>query len=374
MSGWSGWSGWSGSSGASGWSGWSGWSGNSGWNASPGGGSSPLVVDALTKSRGGIVLTDDVHAQIDPHPDSPQKSGSGQSTWPLMGDTKSMRRWDPAARQAAGLFDLLSGVDFTSYAASKGALDRSVLLLRSPATPLVTMARPDKAFFESQLPIVACWAELREDRASEILTQMTPQLPFWGSVVNLSPSRTPKTLEIIDMALAFACTVVLRFKQAMACPRPADYSALIQPIVPTPGHSAYPSGHSTEAHMIAFVLPKLITSDPKEQAHYAEQLERLAARIAINRTVAGLHFPADSHAGRVMAKSLAEYFLYMCSAVAASDVNARTIDPNDAKVDFDPAFGAPTVGGVAIAGLPGIPKSTSPMSWIWEQAAKEWEK
>ena len=372
MSGWSGWSGWSGSSGASGWSGWSGWSGNSGWNASPGGGASPLVVDALTKSRGGIVLTDDVRAQIDPHPDTAQKSGA--STWPQMGDTKSMRRWDPSARQAAGLFDLLSGVDFASHSAGKGALDRSVLMLRATAAPLVTMVRPDKAFFENQVAIVASWAELREDRASEILTQMTPQLPFWGSVVNLNPSRTPKTLEIIDLALAFASTVVLRFKQAMACPRPADYSALIQPIVATPAHSAYPSGHSTEAHMIAFVLPKLITSDAAEQAHYAEQLERLAARIAINRTVAGLHFPADSHAGRVLAKSLAEYFIYMCSGSAAAGVKARTINPDDAKAEFDPAFGGALIGGEPINGLPEVAKNMSPMSWIWEQAAKEWEK
>ena len=371
----SGWSGWSGSSGASGWSGWSGWSGNSGWNASPGGASNPLVVDALTKSRGGTVLTDDVRAQIDPHPDSSAKSASAQSTWPLMGDTKSMRRWDPSARQAAGLFDLLSGVDFIGNVAVKGAAaDRAVLQLRAVSAPLVTMIRPDKAFFERQIPSVASWAELREDRASEILVQMTPQLPFWGSVVNLSPSRTPKTLEIIDLALAFASTVVLRFKQAMACPRPADYSALIQPVVPTPGHSAYPSGHSTEAHMIAFVLPKLLTSNLQEQAHYAEQLERLAARIAINRTVAGLHFPVDSHAGRVLAKSLAEYFVHMCSGGAVGGVNARTVDPNDAKTDFDPAFGAPTIGGELLTSLPAVPKSTSPMSWIWEQAAKEWEK
>ena len=370
----SGWSGWSGSSGTSGWSGWSGWSGNSGWNASPGGGSSPLVIDALIKSRGGIVLTDDVQAQIDPHPDSQSKTG-GSSTWPALGDTKSMRRWDPSARQAAGLFDLLSGVDFISNVALKGATaDRAVLQLRAASAPLVTMIRPDKAFFESQLPIVASWAELREDRASEILVQMTPQLPFWTSVVNLNPSRTSKTLEIIDLALAFASTVVLRFKQAMACPRPADYSALIQPIVPTPGHSAYPSGHSTEAHMIAFVLPKLITSNLQEQAHYALQLERLAARIAINRTVAGLHFPADSHAGRVLAKSLAEYFIYMCSGAVAGDVHSRTIDPNDAKADFDPAFGGATMGGDAIASLPEVSKSTSPLSWMWEQAAKEWEK
>ena len=47
-----------------------------------------------------------------------------------------------------------------------------------------------------------------------------------------------------------------------------------------------------------------------------EQLMRQAARVAINRTVAGVHFPVDSTAGRVLGVTLAEYFIARCKALA----------------------------------------------------------
>ena len=114
-------------------------------------------------------------------------------------------------------------------------------------------------------------------------------------------------------------------------PKPIDYSALIQPIISTPAHSCYPSGHATEAYMVAFILPELLSLNAAEKLHYANQLEAQAARIAINRTVAGLHFPVDSHAGRVLAKTLAEYFLSYFRL--SGSIVQRTINPNDALDD-----------------------------------------
>jgi hypothetical protein len=46
------------------------------------------------------------------------------------------------------------------------------------------------------------------------------------------------------------------------------------------------------------------------------QLLRLAARIAINRTVAGVHFPVDSAAGAVLGLTLGQYFVNRCSGAA----------------------------------------------------------
>jgi PAP2 superfamily len=69
-----------------------------------------------------------------------------------------------------------------------------------------------------------------------------------------------------------------------------------------PGHPSYPSGHSTNAYTLAFLLA---TPYP----HLKEKLLETAERIARNREVAGLHFRSDSLAGRWLGEQFASAIL-----------------------------------------------------------------
>ena len=83
-------------------------------------------------------------------------------------------------------------------------------------------------------------------------------------------------------------------------------------MIPTPGHGSWPSGHSTEAFAVATLLEAFMdqTRPGKNDGQNSRtQLQRLAARIAVNRTVAGVHYPVDSAVGRLLGTSLGEFFV-----------------------------------------------------------------
>jgi membrane-associated phospholipid phosphatase len=61
-----------------------------------------------------------------------------------------------------------------------------------------------------------------------------------------------------------------------------------------PGHPAYPSGHSTQAHTVALLLAKFVPGQRQE-------LLDAAYVVARNREIGGFHFSSDTIAGQLFA-------------------------------------------------------------------------
>ena len=246
--------------------------------------------------------------------------------------------------------------------------------------------RPSEAQFRAQLDIIEQYADLRIDRAEEITTQLASPVPYMATICYLNPDRTPWTLELLDLALRLAYCVEQRAKYALACKRPNEYSAQIQPMIPTPLHGALPSGHSTEAHIVATVMTRLLHASgvPNYQgAMWPTQFFRLAARIAINRTVAGVHFPADSAAGACLGMTLGQYLVARASHETSYDAwyfNGPAFSGDfDWAAMFDPATrqqqalagGATSINA---AGQPLGANGRSPvLKYIWDKAVEEWQ-
>ena len=92
--------------------------------------------------------------------------------------------------------------------------------------------------------------------------------------------------------------------------------------------------------MVAYALQKLIgwpdfNPAPKVQNHPGTiQLQRLAARISINRVIAGVHFPVDAVAGQRMGQALGEYFV-MRSGLCGCTSWGPAVFPNPVQEDPD---------------------------------------
>jgi hypothetical protein len=127
----------------------------------------------------------------------------------------------------------------------------------------------------------------------------------------------------LALTVRFASTVHQRVKHALNCPRPMLFSPRIQPMIQTLRHGTLPCGHATEAFAVATVMTHLLAEADGDATPFETraadaalamtQHYRLAARIAINRTVAGLHFAADSAAGAVFGTTLGDYLVARCT-------------------------------------------------------------
>jgi len=87
-------------------------------------------------------------------------------------------------------------------------------------------------------------------------------------------------------------------------PRPSHVCPALLPPIQVPGHASYPSGHATQAHLIAKCVQLVLPAAAAMTAPLTADLDALAARIARNREIAGLHYPSDSAAGLVLATGI----------------------------------------------------------------------
>jgi hypothetical protein len=297
-------------------------------------------------------------------------------------DPANLARWADGPRVTACFTELVEGLVFTSSQPKEQAtLAFADLQANAPRRrPLLSLRAPSPAQLKSQLELVAAYADLRPDRAAEIVAQVTFPLPFWSSLIGLHEHRHKKTLQLIDLAFGLAVHVEMRFKHMFAVIRPDELSPQIQPLIPTPGHGSWPSGHATEAFITATVIEALLdAASPRgrkngEACH--EQLQRLAARIATNRVVAGVHYPIDSAVGRLLGTALGEFLV---ARATSGKTHERGFDARDyvasdgSALDFSLHQPLDHGHGYSRAGRP-TPVVRSPlMDWLWKEAVKEWQ-
>jgi PAP2 superfamily len=198
------------------------------------------------------------------------------------------------------------------------------------STIICRISRPGGTIFTKQLELVRAYADLRLDRMAEILAQEMDILSFFAAVMPMSVPRRKATFELLTAVQSLCIGLEMQAKHYCWAPRPTELASDIQPAIPTPEHSTFPSGHATEAFAVATVLHRLASGAGSSTGlAQSAMLFRLAHRIAANRTVAGLHFPVDSAAGAMLGCAIGDAF---CAMLAGEKLQSRSFV---ATADFD---------------------------------------
>jgi membrane-associated phospholipid phosphatase len=171
-------------------------------------------------------------------------------------------------------------------------------------------------------------AELAELKALQRTPAMTSHAWFWewgagGSrawhLWNEQTSR--KVLEYrlaerpLEAARAFALASFAVHDAVVACwdakyaywaMRPFQVDPGLKPLFPAPNHPSYPAAHACISTAAGHTLAGLFPRD-------AEALRALAKQAADSRMWAGIHFPSDVEAGRVIGEAVAKQAVVLAS-------------------------------------------------------------
>ena len=93
--------------------------------------------------------------------------------------------------------------------------------------------------------------------------------------------------------------VVMALKHNFNRVRPSFLEPKLTPPIVIPAHASYPSGHATEAHMMAHIMSEKY---PNQRENFFAKAEE----IATNRERAGLHYRSDTEYGKALAKRMFE--------------------------------------------------------------------
>lgn len=249
-----------------GWEGWEGWEGWSQRAQSPertGDGGNPT---ALIRGRE-LILRGNVSSSWQHRPDRLLRNDGDIATGRDVLDISQI------ARTRSIIFDICSDLDFRI---KDHGLESAQFVLKTrlgakdkSSVPFCKIKRPNDRVFAAQTKLVESWASARSERLPEIVDQMGVPMALWSTVVDLNPTTTPRTLQLLDVCVAIVAHVVHRIKLALHTPRPVMRSPFVQPFVQTPRFGALPGGHAAEAYLIAIQSTRIHGLNQAAQAAVA---------------------------------------------------------------------------------------------------------
>ncbi|MBS0664110.1 MAG: phosphatase PAP2 family protein [Verrucomicrobia bacterium] len=175
---------------------------------------------------------------------------------------------------------------------TREAIDVKAVLPAPPPTGSLAALGDLEAVRQAQVMRTAqdvAWAALVED---DTVFNNASVLGPW-----FTREKLPVTAEFFARITADVMAVSYRAKDLFLRPRPPKVDPAIHPCVHLAKSGSYPSRHSTQAFVWAYVLGEIFPE------HQAELLER-AHRAAWGRVLGGVHYPTDLIGGKLLGDAI----------------------------------------------------------------------
>ena len=151
--------------------------------------------------------------------------------------------------------------------------------------------------------MVSAARDERADALGEILSQADEFISYFLNLLTANPGAYPATTKVLTIASQVGTFCAMYYKGLYQRPRPSHICPALLPPLAVPGHASFPSGHSTQAHLMALCMVDVLATWP-DAGDVTDDIWTLADRIARNREIAGLHYPSDTDAGKLLAQAI----------------------------------------------------------------------
>jgi PAP2 superfamily protein len=203
------------------------------------------------------------------------------------------KRWDP---------DLYALRILPEFFSIKDAAGNDWKARIGPVTDWRTFSDADVENEINDLLILAVTE--RGEALHEIIQQASNFQVGWLHLLMIDQGTHPATFRLMKLAARVGEAVMIHYKYQFMRPRPSQLCPTLYPPLDVPGHPAYPAGHSTIAHLTTNCLVDMIPNTNKSKPVLTPLLEKYAERVALNRCIAGLHYPSDNAAGKAIAEKI----------------------------------------------------------------------
>ncbi|HEX5683700.1 MAG TPA: phosphatase PAP2 family protein [Ideonella sp.] len=242
-----------------------------------------------------------------------KKAAAPAFAWPAKGLDPRLLRCESFVRESMLADEISDRLTFGALVQPRAAL------LASAGTSLIELVIPSPDTIARQAQIVRQRATDRNlklvasSRAVLHLQQLDAQhldpLHPLAIALGISPETHPRTFEAIAGACSTLAPKLFRMKHSLGVERPHRLEPGIVPMMTVPGHLSYPGGHAAKCFMAALILFVLAAPQSAKPFDLLAILGKIALTVSNNRVKAGLHYPMDTQAGRLLGLATAVWLL-----------------------------------------------------------------